>query len=436
MGCVALEITQRCNLDCSLCYLSENAEAVRDLPLQEIFARIESIRSHYGPGTEVQITGGDPTLRRREELAAIVSRIRDRGMRASLFTNGIRATRELLSELARCGLTDVAFHVDMTQKRRGYGSEKELNRLRRTYIERARGLPLAVIFNTTVFEGNFADVPEIVRFFRAHADAVNLAAFQLQADTGRGALRGRAPFISPRSVAAAISAGAGVEVNFDAPLVGHRDCNRYAVCLEANGRLFNVFEDTPLLAAMFAGDMRYGFDRRRQGKAHWALLRTLATRPRLWGQALRYAAAKAWEMAPDLVQTRGRFNKLSFFIHNFMDAAALDEERCQSCVFMVATAEGPVSMCVHNAKRDAFIMKPITLETPDGPIPWHPLFGADTAGANTAGTNTAGAAHETPSAAVAGAARATGDSASEPEVLQGEPGLAVPAPDEPGRRHG
>jgi hypothetical protein len=24
IGCVALEITQRCNLDCTLCYLSEN----------------------------------------------------------------------------------------------------------------------------------------------------------------------------------------------------------------------------------------------------------------------------------------------------------------------------------------------------------------------------------------------------------------------------
>ena len=28
MGCVSLEVTQRCNLDCSLCYLSDMAEAV------------------------------------------------------------------------------------------------------------------------------------------------------------------------------------------------------------------------------------------------------------------------------------------------------------------------------------------------------------------------------------------------------------------------
>src|SRR5450755_3310612 len=43
IGCVALEITQRCNLDCTLCYLSENSERVKDLPLAEVFRRIDRI---------------------------------------------------------------------------------------------------------------------------------------------------------------------------------------------------------------------------------------------------------------------------------------------------------------------------------------------------------------------------------------------------------
>ncbi|MEM1314851.1 MAG: radical SAM protein, partial [Pseudomonadota bacterium] len=33
IACVALEVTQRCNLDCSLCYLSDLAEATPDIPL-------------------------------------------------------------------------------------------------------------------------------------------------------------------------------------------------------------------------------------------------------------------------------------------------------------------------------------------------------------------------------------------------------------------
>jgi 7,8-dihydro-6-hydroxymethylpterin dimethyltransferase len=117
IGCVSLEVTQRCNLDCTLCYLSEHSEAVQDLPLTELFRRIDMIAQWYGDNTDVQVSGGDPTLRAREDLIAIVAYIRKRGMRASLFTNGILATRELLYDLAQAGLTDVAFHVDMTQAR-------------------------------------------------------------------------------------------------------------------------------------------------------------------------------------------------------------------------------------------------------------------------------------------------------------------------------
>ena len=104
VACVSLEITQRCNLDCTLCYLSDSSEAVRDFPLEEVFRRIDIIHDHFGPGTDVQVSGGEPTLRRRDELVAIVRRLRQRGLRASLFTNGIKATRGLLIERFRRGV--------------------------------------------------------------------------------------------------------------------------------------------------------------------------------------------------------------------------------------------------------------------------------------------------------------------------------------------
>src|SRR5687768_4425280 len=68
IGCVALEVTQRCNLDCSICYLSENSERTPDIPLETIMHRARLIREQYGPGTNVQVTGGDPTLRDHGEL--------------------------------------------------------------------------------------------------------------------------------------------------------------------------------------------------------------------------------------------------------------------------------------------------------------------------------------------------------------------------------
>lgn len=224
VGCVSLEVTQRCNLDCELCYLSEHSEAIGDIPLEEVFRRIDMTRDEYGSGTSIQVSGGEPTLRRRDEFVAIVRRIAALGMRSVLFTNGILATRELLEMLADAGLSDVAFHVDMTQQRRGYDSEDALNELRLRYIERARGLPLAVFFNTTVFEGNHDDVPSIVRFFAAHADVVRVASFQLQADTGRGVLRERPEAVSQASVIAAIEKDAGTTLDFDAISTGHPCC--------------------------------------------------------------------------------------------------------------------------------------------------------------------------------------------------------------------
>lgn len=165
---------------------------MRDVPLEEVFQRIDLIHRHYGPNTDVQVTGGEPTLRRRDELLAILRRIRERGMRPTLMTNGRKATRTLLEALSGAGLVDVAFHIDTTQQIKGYRSEADLNALRAACLDRCRGLPLSVMFNTTVHDGNFDEIPAPVRFFRAQAGRVRTASFNAQAQTGRGGAATRA----------------------------------------------------------------------------------------------------------------------------------------------------------------------------------------------------------------------------------------------------
>ncbi len=375
IGCVALEVTQRCNLDCSVCYLSEKAEAVRDVPLAELYRRIDAIADLYGPGTDVQVTGGDPTLRDRAELTAIVARLRERGLRPALFTNGIRAKRDLLAELAEAGLVDVAFHVDLTQGRKGYASEADLNALRRDYIERARGLPLAVMFNTTVFHRNLAEVPDLARFFAAHSDVVRLASFQLQADTGRGVEWRRDPRITLGSVAHAIETGLGTSLTFDALEAGHARCNRYAMALVAGGRAHDLLDDKSFIARMLAATAGLPFDRARPRRALAALTGWFLARPHLWPAGAVWMARKARALARDALAARGRVNKLSFFIHDFMDAGCLEAGRLEACAFMVATAEGPVSMCLHNARRDDFLFRPLALGEDGAARFWDPASG-------------------------------------------------------------
>ena len=73
-------------------------------------------------------------------------------------------------------------------------------------------------------------------------------------------------------------------------------------------------------------------------------------------------------MLPDVIRARGKVHKLTFFMQNFMDAGELDQERIDACSFMVMTADGPVSMCEHNASRDDYILKPLDVVTADGTV--------------------------------------------------------------------
>ena len=378
IGCVALEITQRCNLDCTACYLSEHSESVKDLPLEEILRRIDMIHSCYGHNTDVQVTGGDPTLRRRDELIEIVRRISEKRMRPALFTNGIRAKRDLLEDLVQAGLVDVAFHVDLTQQRRGYSTERELNAIRREYIERARGLPLSVLFNTTVCNENFEQIPDIVEFFVRHSDVVRLASFQLQADTGRGVLGRRCETINVKSVQRQVEKGAGISLSFDTAHIGHSHCNRYAMTFVVNGRAYDVLDDPALFQLILGRTAHLNFDRRSRSRAVRTFIAGLLASPSLWVAAAAWLSRKVWRSKSDLIAARGRVHKLSFFIHNFMDACRLEPQRIDACAFMAMTKDGPISMCLHNAKRDAFILAPLRLPGSVDNRCWDPLSGSTT----------------------------------------------------------
>jgi 7,8-dihydro-6-hydroxymethylpterin dimethyltransferase len=374
MGCVSLEITQRCNLDCTLCYLSDSAEAVRDIPLEELFRRIDDIALQYGPNTDVQISGGDPTLRDKAELSQIVRYVRTKSMRASLFTNGILLTREWLQKLAEDGLNDVAFHVDMTQERKGYANEQDMNVLRLKYINMARGLPLSVIFNTTVFAGNMHEVAALADFFVRHNDVVRFASFQLGADTGRGTVPGRDPVaVTQASVCQAIEQGVGLQLNFDALHGGHRSCNRYAMLFTIGQQRFDALADGEFVARVMRDTADVVIDRDQGLRGAWAVSKAILGKRHLLSGFVEHATRMLWQARAQWFKA-GRIvppvRKISFFTHNFMDACNLDAERVDACVFMAATAEGPMSMCAYNAERERILLKPIVLSSGET---WQPL---------------------------------------------------------------
>ena len=343
--------------------------------MEELFRRIDLIYQHYGVYTNVQVTGGDPALRKRDELIAIVKYIRSFGMQPTLMTNGIKATRELLTELSKAGLVDVAFHVDTTQEIKGYDNEIALNTLREKYINRARGLGLSIMFNTTVLRDNFHEIPDVVRFLRKHADAIRLISFQLQADTGRGVEGKRPLLITPDTVWKQLEKGAGTTLNSEAIKAGHAECNRYAIGLRLGNEMQDLLEDTETVATLLQQFHTVRADRRRKFKTLRDGLIQALKKPAATILLFKWLFSLCRNRKMILLRSRGKINTMTFFMHNFMDARALVPERITACAFKVMTAEGPISMCLYNAKRDNYLLQPTKVNTEQGVTFWQPLTG-------------------------------------------------------------
>ena len=299
-------------------------------------------------------------------------------MQPTLMTNGIKATRELLTKLSSAGLVDVAFHVDTTQEIKGYDNEAALNTLREKYIDRARGLGLSIMFNTTVHRDNYHEIPDIIRFFRKHADVIRLVSFQLQAETGRGVEGKRPLLITPDSVWKQLETGAGTRLNSKAIRAGHRECNRYAIGLRLGDEMQDLLEDTQTVGKLMQEFHSVKANRRHKFKSLITACTQALKKPAAVVLFIKWVFNLIWSRKEMLLRSKGKINTMSFFMHNFMDANELDSERITACAFKVMTEKGPISMCLYNAKRDNYLLQPTRVKTEQGISFWQPLTGAIT----------------------------------------------------------
>ena len=94
---VMVDVTHRCNMSCSNCYLPNRV--IRDMDakwLSSIFARLRK-------GTFIRLTGGEATLRR--DLPEIISDARAYGLHPVVMTNGLKlADRAYVRELKKAGM--------------------------------------------------------------------------------------------------------------------------------------------------------------------------------------------------------------------------------------------------------------------------------------------------------------------------------------------
>ncbi len=97
---------RRCNLSCAYC--NEFDSASEPVPLDLMLRRVERL-AELGTGV-VTISGGEPLM--HPDLEAIVARVRERGMVATLITNGYYLSPERIERLNRAGLDHLQISID------------------------------------------------------------------------------------------------------------------------------------------------------------------------------------------------------------------------------------------------------------------------------------------------------------------------------------
>ena len=172
--CVLLELTNRCNLRCPVCFASAGEQTPRDLSLEEIGKQYDLLMERGGP-FNIQLSGGEPTM--REDLDKIIALGKEKGFTFfQLNTNGLRIADEkgYAEHLADAGVSTVFLQFD--------GLEDEIYRTLRgaaltkaklRAIEACKEAGLPVVLVPTVAPGvNDHALGDILRFALEHAPHV------------------------------------------------------------------------------------------------------------------------------------------------------------------------------------------------------------------------------------------------------------------------
>ncbi len=402
VGCEGTHgVFPRCNLTCTPCYHSQDANKVRvDGPhtRQRVHEQMELLRARRGPRAHAQLIGGEVSLLTPDDHAAALLAMRAHGREPMSMTHGdfdadyLRALVRDPDGRIRLPRVSFAAHFDSLMRgRRGIARprvEADLNPSRRAFVEMFRdlrrdlGVRSYLAHNMTVTPANLDQVPGVV------ADVApmgfSMLSFQPAAFVG-DERRWRDSYgeVDIDRVWDRIEAGAGQRVAYEAMMFGDPRCNRTAFGFFV-GSTWVPFVDPDNPADLRARDWVFthlgGADLGGTRPVPLAvkLARVLGRHPTGFAVAARWAVgavrrsggarrvmAAAW---------RRQIRLMTFVVHNFMDAAQVapawalskqgkvsddpdvraTQDRLAACVYAMAHPETGelVPACVQHSVLD------------------------------------------------------------------------------------
>ncbi len=188
---VEIEVTERCNLRCPVCFMSaeEFRKTVRPDPsLEEIASKYDFILQNTEGDTSIQLTGGEPTV--RSDLPEIVHIGREKGFRSiEINTNGVVIGRNLkyLYKLAKAGISGIYLQFDgLTNGVYEVIRGGDFLDIKLRAIENCRRAGVQVVLAMTVIYGiNENQMGEVLDFALKNRDVIAGLAYQPAFGSGR-----------------------------------------------------------------------------------------------------------------------------------------------------------------------------------------------------------------------------------------------------------
>jgi uncharacterized radical SAM superfamily Fe-S cluster-containing enzyme len=184
---VEIEVTQRCNLKCPVCFMSAESSS-SDVPLERLAGFFATVAEAAGTQTGVQITGGEPTV--RPDLAEVVALGRSFGFwGVEVNTNGVVIARdqEYLQGLVDAGLTGIYLQfdgltADVYRAIRG----ADLLSVKLDAVQACRRAGVQVVLAMTIVSGvNDKQIGDVLAYALANSDVVAGVALQPAFTSGR-----------------------------------------------------------------------------------------------------------------------------------------------------------------------------------------------------------------------------------------------------------
>ncbi len=380
-GLAILEVTERCNLTCPMCY-AFSSPAERDYSLEEIETRLDQLIAVEGKGISLQISGGEPSV--RKDLEQIAAMVRQKGFgQLEMVSNGIRLAREadFARNLLKWGFTSVYLQFDSTRpediiKLRG----EDLWSVREKAIAALERVKLPSTLAVSLYDGlNSDQIQQVIHFAWQHPDTVCAIAFQAATPFGRFEVRNddvknnggetKPDAKAPRKlrmpeILQLIEEQTGIRQDLFFPVgEGSPLCNAFSLLKYTKDGYKPIAPNFTLKEFMDVMGPRPNMTLRMLTRGRAAILPQLVTNI---GGSLKLMKTLWPHIGTDPSFWTSR-KTLTLFVKPFMDESDIDMSRIERCCFHNGSPRGVMSFCALNAKmRPA---QPHASETAFIPLP-------------------------------------------------------------------